>query len=120
MYSTDRKKPLITGEASVKEGDALNLHCSVNSFPPSILKWTKMEFRNETKMYNITEIQQEYKRTRSLSIPNVTAGDAGLYICSAEHLNSTLTEGANVKVICKYCVLGYFSRFVVDGMCRTS
>ncbi|KAF3839485.1 hypothetical protein F7725_018202 [Dissostichus mawsoni] len=35
------KKPVITGNTTIKDGDDLNLTCSVESFPPSVITWTK-------------------------------------------------------------------------------
>ena len=40
MFFTDKRKCVITGDTTVKEGDALNLTCSVESFPPSHITWT--------------------------------------------------------------------------------
>ena len=96
------KKPGITGDAIVKEGDTLNLTCSVESFPPSLITWTKLSNKNvkngtETCLQNDTE-------TATLIIPNVTAEHAGKYICTAKHLNNTLTKDVDITVICKYTV----------------
>uniref|UniRef100_A0A3Q2EJX1 Ig-like domain-containing protein n=1 Tax=Cyprinodon variegatus TaxID=28743 RepID=A0A3Q2EJX1_CYPVA len=68
------KNPQIFGETSVKEGDDLNLTCSVDSFPPS---W---------KLGN-----------GSFSITNESAEGSGLYICTVEHL----MEEINVTLTCE-------------------
>ena len=96
------RKPGSTGDAIVKEGDTLNLTCSVQSFPPSLIMWTKLSDKNvkngtETNLQNDTEIA-------TFIIPNMTAEHAGKYICTAKHLNNTLTKEVDITVICKYTV----------------
>uniref|UniRef100_A0A3B3TYY0 Ig-like domain-containing protein n=1 Tax=Poecilia latipinna TaxID=48699 RepID=A0A3B3TYY0_9TELE len=71
--------------SSVKEGHYLNLTCSVDSFPPSEIKFSRKLIGNVLQEVNA-----------SYYITNATRGDAGLYICTAKHLNSTLTEEINV------------------------
>ena len=93
------KKPGITGDAIVKEGDTLNLTCSVESFPPSLITWTKLSDKNmkngtETCLQNDTEIA-------TLIIPNVTAEHSGRYICTAKHVDSTPTVYVDVTVTCE-------------------
>lgn len=106
---TDTKKPEISGKSVVKKGDALNLTCSVESFPPSVVTWTKhggsKNLHNQTK----TEVQNGAAKA-TLVIPNVTAEDTGRYICTAEHLNNTLMENANVTLMCKCFVWNPLSR----------
>ncbi|XP_028428472.1 sialic acid-binding Ig-like lectin 14 [Perca flavescens] len=99
------KEVKITGDTSVKEGETLNLSCSVESFPPSLITWTKLGF-NRT-LNNDTG-------TATLVIPNVTAEYFGQYICTAKHQNNTLMKEVNITVICKYTVkLFLHRRFVV-------
>ncbi|KAM9722777.1 myelin-associated glycoprotein-like [Menidia menidia] len=87
---TYTRKPQISGSTTVQEGDVLNLTCSVDSFPPSKIRWVK--FRN----HNSTTYLQEEGGT--ISVFNVTAEDSGLYVCTAKHLNTTKTEEINVTV----------------------
>uniref|UniRef100_A0A087XDT7 B-cell receptor CD22 n=1 Tax=Poecilia formosa TaxID=48698 RepID=A0A087XDT7_POEFO len=83
------RKPQISGRTTVKEGDDLNLTCSVDSVPPSVIKWTKSG--TETNW-------QENSGHVSLSIMNVTAEGAGRYICTATYQNDSMTEEIQVKV----------------------
>ncbi|XP_067367052.1 sialic acid-binding Ig-like lectin 5 [Channa argus] len=90
------KEVKITGKTSVKEGETLNLTCSVESFPPSFVMWTKL---SEQNMQNRTEANRKkdtepQKQTgmAALSISNVTADHSGQYICTAKHLNNTLKK----------------------------
>lgn len=128
------KKVKITGNARVKEGETLNLTCSVESFPPSVITWTKCSDKNmqngtETNLQNGTETNlqsgtltdpqndtvsdlQEESGVGTLSIFNVAAEDSGQYICTAKHLNNTLMEKVDIKVICKY-TLQLFRAFPV-------
>ncbi|XP_040899682.1 sialic acid-binding Ig-like lectin 11 [Toxotes jaculatrix] len=98
-------KVKITGNISVKEGETLNLTCSVESFPPSFIKWMKFSEQNiqngtEINVWNDTETYlQEESGMATLSISNVTAEDSGQYICTAKHLNNTLEESVDVTVI---------------------
>uniref|UniRef100_A0A8C6LWX6 Ig-like domain-containing protein n=1 Tax=Nothobranchius furzeri TaxID=105023 RepID=A0A8C6LWX6_NOTFU len=71
----------------------LNLTCSVESFPPSLIKWTK---HSENKVYVQTD-----SGSASLLIPNVTTEDSGRYICTAEHLDEKVSVEADVTVTCK-------------------
>ena len=98
----DVKETEVTGNTSVKEGETLNLTCSVESFPPSLIMWTKLSDRN-VKNGTENNLQTDTEKA-TLIIPNVTAEHAGKYICTTKHLNNTLMEEVNVTVICKYTV----------------
>ncbi|XP_068592259.1 myelin-associated glycoprotein-like isoform X2 [Cebidichthys violaceus] len=92
------KKPLITGDTRVEEGDALNLTCSVESFPPSHITWTVLD--SNTKLFNGLDTDlQNHTGSATLVIPNVTIEDSGHYICTAQHLDRTVTTFADVTVI---------------------
>ncbi|KAK2844930.1 hypothetical protein Q5P01_011589 [Channa striata] len=58
------QKPVITGITTVKEGDHLNLTCTVKSFPPSVLIWTKhgsnKTIENRTATLFITNVTPEF------------------------------------------------------------
>ncbi|XP_023186986.1 sialic acid-binding Ig-like lectin 5 [Xiphophorus maculatus] len=84
---TYARKPQISGRTSVKEGHDLNLTCSVDSFPPSEIKFSRKLNGNVPQEVNT-----------SYYITNAIREDAGLYICTAKHLNSTLTEEINVTI----------------------
>ncbi|KAK2844936.1 hypothetical protein Q5P01_011595 [Channa striata] len=81
------QKPVITGNTTVKKGDDLNLTCTVESFPPSVLTWTKHGSNKTIE-----------NRTANLFITNVTPEDSGRYICSAEHQIRALTAQTDVTV----------------------
>uniref|UniRef100_A0A8C2ZKE3 Ig-like domain-containing protein n=1 Tax=Cyclopterus lumpus TaxID=8103 RepID=A0A8C2ZKE3_CYCLU len=69
---TDVKDFRTTGTTIVKEGETLNLTCSVESFPPSLI----------TNRQNNTELfMQRESETGTLSISNVTTDNSGKYIC---------------------------------------
>ncbi|XP_037532491.1 sialic acid-binding Ig-like lectin 10 [Nematolebias whitei] len=84
-----KKKLQITGEKDVTEGRSLNLTCSLDSLPPSFITWTKLGFNSTVT--NGTG-------AATLFIPNTTAEHSGRYVCSTEHLNSTLTQEVDVQV----------------------
>ncbi|XP_034384496.1 sialic acid-binding Ig-like lectin 5 isoform X2 [Cyclopterus lumpus] len=94
-----------TGTTIVKEGETLNLTCSVESFPPSLITWTTSSETNrqngtERNRQNNTELfMQRESETGTLSISNVTTDNSGKYICRAKHLNITLVKIVDVKVI---------------------
>ncbi|XP_049439903.1 sialic acid-binding Ig-like lectin 10 isoform X2 [Epinephelus fuscoguttatus] len=122
------KEVNITGNTSVKEGEALSLICSVESFPPALITWTKYsdEKQNKTEtilqndtvtdlqnntvtdLQNDTETFQKKSGMDTFSILNVTTADAGLYICTAKHQNNTLMGKVNVTVI-------YMRKLVITG-----
>ncbi|KAM9309238.1 sialic acid-binding Ig-like lectin 5 isoform 2-T2 [Pholidichthys leucotaenia] len=85
----------ISGDTTVQRGDALNLTCSIESFPPSVIMWKKYtsDLHNGTYMDLLTDTG-----SASLLIPNVTSEDSGQYVCTAEHLGTPVTVYANVTV----------------------
>lgn len=110
------KEVKITGSTSVKEGETLNLSCSVESFPPSIITWMKFSdenIQNGTEsslqdgilsdLHNSTVSElQEQRGWGTFFISNMTVENSGQYICSAKHLNNTLVRKVDINVICKY------------------
>ncbi|XP_032413541.1 hemicentin-1-like isoform X4 [Xiphophorus hellerii] len=101
---TYARKPQISGRSKVKEGNELNLNCSVDSFPPSVITWTKSRKQAEQQSHNVSKkrgsskICQRQKKSGLFSVTNVTTEDAGLYICTAKHLNNTQREKITVTV----------------------
>ncbi|XP_041649175.1 sialic acid-binding Ig-like lectin 10 isoform X2 [Cheilinus undulatus] len=81
------KTLIITGKRAVQEGGGLNLACSVDSFPPSVITWTK-EGSNK--------ILSRGTGTANLSITSMSAEHYGKYICTASHQISTLTAETEV------------------------
>ena len=94
------KKPGITGDAIVKEGDTLYLTCSVESFPPSLITWTKLGL-NTNLQNGIDANLQNDTGLSTLIITNVTAEHSGRYICTAKHVDSTPTVYVDVTVTCE-------------------
>ncbi|XP_039662219.1 basement membrane-specific heparan sulfate proteoglycan core protein-like isoform X2 [Perca fluviatilis] len=92
------KKPVITGMTTVKEGDALNLTCGVESFPPSVITWTKRGSNNNLQKETGIILQND-TGSATLVILNVTAEYSGQYICTAKHQDNTVTEEVNITVI---------------------
>uniref|UniRef100_A0A3Q2VX57 Ig-like domain-containing protein n=1 Tax=Haplochromis burtoni TaxID=8153 RepID=A0A3Q2VX57_HAPBU len=84
------KEVNITGGTNVKEGETLNLTCSVESFPPSLIMWSKLG--SDITLHNDTG-------SATLSIINATTGHSGQYVCTAKHMNNTLQENINITVI---------------------
>nr|XP_040020657.1 Schwann cell myelin protein-like isoform X3 [Gasterosteus aculeatus aculeatus] len=95
----------ISGITSVKEGETLNLTCRVESFPPSLIAWTKSpesNTQNETdtnRQNNTGTFMQKESGMSTFYAFNVTPEHSGRYICTAEYLNQTLVEDVDVKVI---------------------
>ncbi|XP_058504770.1 sialic acid-binding Ig-like lectin 16 isoform X2 [Solea solea] len=84
------REPWITGDTTVKKGDVLNLTCSTNSFPPSLISWTKLGLPG-TDLHTDTG-------SATLIIPNVTADHSGRYVCSTKYLDTTMTINADLTV----------------------
>ncbi|KAM9353533.1 Schwann cell myelin protein-like [Symphorus nematophorus] len=107
------KEVKITGNASVKEGETLNLTCSVKSFPPSLITWSKfsnksMQNGTEINLQNntLSDLQKDNEtsvraesETGTFFISNMTAAHSGQYICTAKYLNYTLMKKVDVAVI---------------------
>ncbi|XP_076594072.1 sialic acid-binding Ig-like lectin 10 [Chaetodon auriga] len=87
------RKPVITGLTTVKEGGTLNLTCSVESFPPSPITWTVLDYN--TNLHNVPHTDPG---SATLVIHNVTVEHSGQYICTALHLETTVTVFADVTV----------------------
>ncbi|XP_035018914.2 sialic acid-binding Ig-like lectin 10 [Hippoglossus stenolepis] len=102
------KEVRTTQNANVSEGKTLNLTCSVEGFPPSLITWTKV-FDQSSRNGTGTTLQNttfsdllyhtEGRGTATLSIFNVTAEDSGQYICTVTHMNRTWKKNVNVTVI---------------------
>lgn len=107
----------------MKEGETLNLTCSLESFPPSVVTLIKSSENNvlngtetngissEWQSKTLSDLQKEaVKSTREGSgmatflKSNVTVEDSGQYVCTAKYLNDTLMKTVDVNVICKYKV----------------
>ncbi|XP_041842842.1 hemicentin-1-like isoform X2 [Melanotaenia boesemani] len=86
------KQPEITGNTNISE--VLNLTCTVDSFPPSVITWTRF-VKNKTQ-FNETESEAG---ASTLVIHNVTVEHSGQYICTAKYVNNTLTQDMNVTQI---------------------
>ncbi|CAI5662076.1 unnamed protein product [Oreochromis niloticus] len=84
------KEVNITGVTTVRDSEALNLTCNVHSFPPSLIIWSKLG--SNEKLHTDTG-------SANLVITNVTAGDAGQYVCTAKYMNKRLKDKVNVTVI---------------------
>lgn len=110
---SDVKEIEVSGTLTIREGETLNLTCSLESFPSSVLTWTKLPERTDKFLQNDSnkligtgkdggDLQQEQRSGMArFSVLNVTAEDSGQYICTAKYLNSTLMEKVDIKVICK-------------------
>lgn len=94
------RNPVIIGQTAVMEGDALNLTCSVESFPPSRITWTMLGCKTNLHSEPNTVLQNDPGSAR-LIIHNVTAEHSGQYICTAQYLETTVTVFADVTVMCE-------------------
>ncbi|XP_059195060.1 sialoadhesin-like [Centropristis striata] len=91
------REPIITGDTHVREGDSLSLTCSVESFPPAPITWTVLG--SNTNLYDGLHADlQNNSGSAALFLPNVTVQHSGRYICTAKHLDRTVTASAEVTV----------------------
>uniref|UniRef100_A0A668ALG9 Ig-like domain-containing protein n=1 Tax=Myripristis murdjan TaxID=586833 RepID=A0A668ALG9_9TELE len=116
-FTTEETVTLVVTCEYLKEGEALTLTCSADSHPPSLITWMKLH--SEEYLQNGTE-------TATLVIPNVTAEHSGQYICTARHLNTTLTASASVTKSCYVMVsndlsskCNFVSKIVKEGEALT-
>ncbi|XP_062277708.1 sialic acid-binding Ig-like lectin 5 [Scomber scombrus] len=94
---TYMRKAEITGDVIVKEGDTLNLTCNAESFPPSLITWSKLGLN--TSLHSRIDVDlQNNTGLSTLIIPNVTTEHSGCYICTVKHVDNTLTLHADVTV----------------------
>ncbi|XP_006791921.1 MAM domain-containing glycosylphosphatidylinositol anchor protein 1-like [Neolamprologus brichardi] len=94
---TYKRKPQIIGDTTIREGDVLNLTCSVESFPPSLVMWSKPTSNPSRHNETYTDPHND-TGSSTVVIPNVTAEQSGQYICTATHLDTTVTSYVNVTV----------------------
>lgn len=80
---------MISGSTTVEEGDALNLTCGVDSFPPSFVGWTKS---GSVAPFHI------YEGSATLFVRGALEGHSGIYTCTAQHLDTKVTVSARVTV----------------------
>ncbi|XP_039475074.1 sialic acid-binding Ig-like lectin 14 isoform X1 [Oreochromis aureus] len=85
-----KKEITISGVTTVKEGDVLNLTCSVESFPPSLIEWSK--FGSDTNLHS-------YSGSARLVIENVKPEHSGQHICAVTYMNNTLKKDVSITVI---------------------
>lgn len=86
-------KPLV-GEEDLKEGDKLELECSVKESNPEVKQFTWYKNNNKLKQ----------QTSKILTISNVKTDDRGSYHCWAD--NGIKSEKSNeilVSIKCKYC-----------------
>ncbi|XP_069393194.1 myelin-associated glycoprotein-like isoform X1 [Paralichthys olivaceus] len=102
------RDPVITGDSKVKGEDVLNLTCSVDSFPPSLVVWTKLGFN--TNLHNGSVLQND-SGSSTLIIPDVTAEHSGHYICTAQHPDRIATTFTDVTVT-------WFSKILKNSGCE--
>lgn len=95
------------GEETVNSGDMLSVICTVNKgdFPLTIL-WT-LNNRSVENLNGIT-ILRTNKRVSQLSIDDVQANHAGLYICQAQNSAGTAFHQAELRVNGPFCKLFLF------------
>uniref|UniRef100_I3IZ09 B-cell receptor CD22 n=1 Tax=Oreochromis niloticus TaxID=8128 RepID=I3IZ09_ORENI len=74
---------------TVKEGDVLNLTCSVESFPPSMIVWSK--FGSDTNLHS-------YSGSARLVIENVKPEHSGQYICRPLFYDSDYIFTGHTKI----------------------
>uniref|UniRef100_A0A3Q4MN54 B-cell receptor CD22 n=1 Tax=Neolamprologus brichardi TaxID=32507 RepID=A0A3Q4MN54_NEOBR len=78
------------GITTVREGDVLNLTCSLESFPPSMIVWSKLG--SDTNLHS-------YSGSARLVIENMKPEHSGQYICAVTYMNNTLKKDVNITVI---------------------
>uniref|UniRef100_A0A3P8NE64 B-cell receptor CD22 n=1 Tax=Astatotilapia calliptera TaxID=8154 RepID=A0A3P8NE64_ASTCA len=107
------KEVNITGGTNVKEGETLNLTCSVESFPPSLIMWSKLG--SDITLHNDTG-------SATLSIINATTEHSGQYVCTAKHMNNILQENIDITVMSRVKHCGSYSTvlpWIVAGVSLT-
>ncbi|XP_026040548.1 sialic acid-binding Ig-like lectin 12 [Astatotilapia calliptera] len=90
VHVNHMKEITISGVTTIREGDVLNLTCSVDSFPPSLIVWSKLG--SDTNLHS-------YSGSARLVIENVKPEHSGQYICAVTYMNNTLKKDVNITVI---------------------
>uniref|UniRef100_A0A3B5LI66 B-cell receptor CD22 n=1 Tax=Xiphophorus couchianus TaxID=32473 RepID=A0A3B5LI66_9TELE len=90
------RRPQIIGSQTIKEGDALNLTCSVDSVPPSLIVWTKNSL--SILPSNRTSSPSNNGST-TLVVFNMTVKDSGRYICTITYENITETKYIDINAL---------------------
>ncbi|KAM9309863.1 sialic acid-binding Ig-like lectin 14 [Pholidichthys leucotaenia] len=87
----------ISGNRTLKEGEDLNVTCSLEGFPASPIMWTKSGSNQSLHEVNANETQEIHGKG-SLIIPNTSREDSGQYVCTVTHLNTTLMKTFDVTL----------------------
>ncbi|XP_035764005.1 sialic acid-binding Ig-like lectin 14 [Neolamprologus brichardi] len=90
VHVNHMKEITISGITTVREGDVLNLTCSLESFPPSMIVWSKLG--SDTNLHS-------YSGSARLVIENMKPEHSGQYICAVTYMNNTLKKDVNITVI---------------------
>ncbi|KAI3361280.1 hypothetical protein L3Q82_013461 [Scortum barcoo] len=98
-------------DQEVEKGAALNLTCSVESFPPSHLTWTLLGSNTNLHAGPDTDLQN-VTGSATLFLSNVTAEHTGQYVCTAQHLDTTVAVFADVKTVT------WFSKILNNSGCE--
>ncbi|XP_034030043.1 B-cell receptor CD22 [Thalassophryne amazonica] len=90
-------KPTLIMKSDIREGQAINITCTVESFPLSrlTLTWTSKSTPETQK-----QLSTNNDRNTLLHIFKVTSADGGFYTCSAE--NSEGSNSIKTELVVKY------------------
>lgn len=82
------------------EEDLLNLNCSVDSFQPLVVRWTKSGTEASLKIDSLSKAFTVHVLYELANVPfpitNETMEDAERYICTATYQNSTMEEKIDI------------------------
>ncbi|XP_056329759.1 uncharacterized protein si:dkey-24p1.7 [Danio aesculapii] len=98
--STLKVKSQILAEHRLKEGDTLNLTCTVKHHPPASSHDSVRSFNGNT---DNLEIQTS---AGNLKIVNVRKEHAGIYICERTYMNKTLNASIMIDITVQAQILG--------------
>ena len=85
------------GEVEVEEGTTVKFDCSATGFPPPSVHWVRQ-----------SQPRTVLSKVSSLTLTEVTPGQAGGYLCVAENSEGASNKLLKINVLCKF---NYFNLF---------
>ena len=90
LYFAVPPKRLSSSEAIVYKGNAINLQCPIDSYPPAKIRWLKPGYGPPNG--NVFEVNN------TLTIEHVTEEHEGIYLCEGKNMFGSVFTALSIKV----------------------
>ena len=94
---THRLEVMVAPQVEAEEGTTVKFDCSATGFPPPSVHWVRQ-----------SQPRTVLSKVSSLTLTEVTPGQAGGYLCVAENSEGASNKLLKINVLCKF---NYFNLF---------